>query len=90
MTLVSTNPNTNERQAEQAQLDELYQNECFRLMNNLYLEIESGKVAMSLHFRLTLENLLAEVYPAFEQTGIINPAEYWMDEFQKLPGWLDF
>ena len=57
-------------------------------MNNLYLEIERGDVEMSLHFRLTLENLLVETYPNRVDDEIIR--NYWWEEFHKLPGWFGF
>ncbi len=62
-------------------IDELYEYDCFRLMNNLYLAIERGEVEMSLHFRLVLERLLV---------GANTLNEYWTEEFYKLPNWFAF
>lgn len=67
-------------------LETMFADECHRCMNNLYLEIERGDVKMSLHFRLSLEQLLVMAYPEHDEPM----RDWWFEEFQKLPNWLDF
>jgi hypothetical protein len=59
---------------------------AYYMLNNLYLNVESGKQKMSLRIRLELENLLNWAYPASEESM----RNWWFKEFGRLPGWLDF
>jgi len=59
---------------------------AYGVLNNLYLQVQSGKKKMSLRIRLELENLLAHVYPASEEMM----RNWWMAEFARLPGYYNF
>jgi len=75
---------TDEWQAQLSE-EEWMQQEAYRCLNNLYLELEQGIVEMSLHFRLKLEQLVMQAYPG-DQMMI----DWWHGEFQKLEGYKDF
>jgi hypothetical protein len=60
--------------------------QAYLVLNNLYLQVQSGKKKMSLRIRLELENLLNNAYPATEESM----REWWMHEFSKLPDYFKF
>jgi hypothetical protein len=59
---------------------------AYTMLNNLYLNVQSGKQKMSLRIRLELENLLNNAYPAKEEMM----RNWWMGEFTRLPGYYNF
>lgn len=69
----------------QVQLEQLEKDEAYRCMNNLYLELERGDVEMNLNLHLALRTL---VYQAYDRGDFM--IDWWIEEFQKLPNWLDF
>ena len=61
------------------------QNRAWIILNNTYLAIERGTVAMNIGVKNTLYNLLTQAYATDDPM-----ADYWMGEFEKLPNWLDY
>lgn len=76
---------TNEAIENDVVVDAMLQQDAYRTLNNLYLELERGTVTMSLHFRLALEQL---VVMAYDNDDFMR--DWWFTEFQRLPHWFDF
>ena len=58
---------------------------AFIELNNLYLAVERGTVALTIHTSNTLRTLVGKIYPAFRGNDFIR--DYWQEEFTKLPNW---
>ena len=54
-------------------------------LNNLYLQLESGRVGMTIHTYNDLHHLLRRAYSPDETTM----KNYWLREMELLPGYLD-
>lgn len=62
-------------------------NYFFVELNNLYLSIERGETSLTIHSKNRLFNLLERVYPAGAGEDVMR--EYWWQEFQLLPNWIN-
>lgn len=75
-----------ERARQKAIEDRKQQDENYVALNNLYLLIEAGKLALNLHYSLMLRDLAVSAYPVNDKSM----QDYWEREFQQLPRWNDF
>lgn len=54
-------------------------------LNNLYLAVERGCTRLNVSTANRLRVLVTEAYPGFDDML----QDWWLGEFEKLPGWLD-
>jgi len=75
-----------ELKLQQAKVEKVtFQDMCYIELNNLFLDVERGKVKMSVHVGNTLRTLVGMAYD--QNDSMI---DWWMAEFMKLPNWLDY
>jgi hypothetical protein len=68
-----------------AQWDYQEERRAFCKLNNLYLQLESGEIEMTIHTYNDLHRLLRQAYSPDETMA----REYWMREFENLPNYND-
>ena len=59
---------------------------AYIVLNNLYLRVERGTTPMSVTVRNQLCVLAGKAHYHRDDPMI----DYWLREFEKLPGWLDY
>lgn len=61
------------------------QSQAWIKLNNLYLEVEMGDIALSITISNTLRNLVNQAYDQFDLMR-----DYWLRELLLLPNWNQF
>ena len=61
--------------------------DAYITLNNTYLAVERGDLVLDARLENELWNLVRITYP-YNKEKMMN--QYWMDELEKLPGWIGY
>jgi len=64
------------------------ENAAYIRLNNLYLDIQAGRKALTITTANELSCLVLIAYPGFVGFNT-RLQDWWQGEFEKLPGWFD-